>query len=131
MTRFLLTIDEAIDLVEKSLLFNGVNTIPMARSFRIVDLFELYKQELGLSYEITEPRSGEKIHEIMASKEEVRRISFSPTYKVYLMDPHKLSINPDRVPTAFPNDEYSSRDCCQTPDQLHTFLKQNNFFKPQ
>ena len=69
MTRFLLDVDDAIDLILKSTKYENCNLVPVANSFKIKDLFEIYSKEFGLKYEISKPRTGEKIHEIMASSE--------------------------------------------------------------
>jgi len=42
MTRFMVTVEEAINLIEASLKVNGYNVIPKVKSFRIYDLFEIY-----------------------------------------------------------------------------------------
>ena len=69
MTRFMITVDQAVDLIEECLMVNGYNVIPNVKSFKIVDLFEIYKELFGLQYTIDVPRISEKIHEIMISSE--------------------------------------------------------------
>jgi UDP-N-acetylglucosamine 4,6-dehydratase len=123
MTRFLLDVDDAIDLIMKSIKYESVNLIPVAKSFSIKDLFEIYK-EFGLDYKITEARTGEKIHEIMASNEEIRRMEFIKDDNVYILHPGK-----DMKELEFDQNEYSSRDCCLTKDELYEFLKNKNFYK--
>ena len=44
MTRFLIEIDDAIDLIEEGLKVRGFNLIPNLKSFSIKDLFEIYKE---------------------------------------------------------------------------------------
>lgn len=125
MTRFLFDVEEAIELIIKSTKYQGCNLIPASRSFRIQDLFEIYKKEFGLSYNITEPRTGEKIHEIMASSEEIRRMEFMVEDNLYVLYPQN---NINKV--HFTNNEYSSRDCCITKEELYSFLKSKKFYKP-
>src|SRR3989344_5536139 len=86
---------------------------------------ENYKEEFGLSFEITEPRTGEKIHEIMAASEEIRRMEFIKKDKIYIIHPKK-HINKLK----FINNEYSSRDYCLSKKELYKYLKSKNFFKP-
>ncbi len=124
MTRFLLDVDEAIDLILKSAKYEKCNLVPVANSFKIKDLFEIYSKEFGLKYEITKPRTGEKIHEIMASNEEMRRMEFIKEDNLYLLHPKK-EINQ----ISFKNDEYSSRDYCLNKDNLYEYLKNKNFYK--
>jgi len=123
MTRFMLSIDDAMELIEKSLSkYTGVNTVPMAKSFRIQDMFELYRDLYGLKYTIAAPRSGEKIHEIMISAEEVRRTTFRAEDQIYLIHPLNQPTQVD-----FPSGEYSSKDCIISKDQLHCYLENRNY----
>lgn len=124
MTRFMITVDQAIDLIEVALKVNGHNVIPNVKSFKIKDLFEIYNEEFGLKYEITQPRTGEKIHEIMASNEEIRRMRFVKEDNIYLMSP-KEEFNT----VSFKNNEYSSKDTCLSKEELYLYLKNKNFYK--
>jgi UDP-glucose 4-epimerase len=125
MTRFLLTIEEAVSLIEKSLKYTNVNTIPTAKSFLISDLFDIYKENYGLKFNISNPRSGEKIHEIMASNEEISRIEFKKEDNIYLLHQQKTFSQ-----VSFANGEYSSKDNCISKNELNLFLKKFNYFKP-
>ena len=124
MTRFLLSVDDAIDLIMKSMKYENCNIIPVASSFRIQDLFEIFGEEFGLKYEIAEPREGEKIHEIMASSEEIRRMEMVRGDNIYLLHPKK-----DVGEVNFTNNEYSSRDYCLSKSELHSYLEERNFFR--
>ena len=124
MTRFLLDVDDAVDLIMKSTSYAGCNIIPIAKSFRVKDLFDIYSEEFGLTYVVTEPRTGEKIHEIMASNEEVRRMELIEKDNIYLLHPKK-----DINQVSFKNEEYSSRDHCLTKKELSDYLKSKNFYK--
>jgi UDP-glucose 4-epimerase len=125
MTRFLLDIEDAVDLILKSLKYKGCNVIPELKSFFVVDLFNIYKEKFGLKYEISEPRTGEKIHEIMASSEEIRRMSYEYANDIYLMYPDK-----DLNVVEFFKNEYSSRDNSLEYIELERYLKSKNYFKP-
>ncbi len=125
MTRFLLTIDEAISLIEKSLKYTNVNIIPVAKSFLILDLFEIFKENYGLKFNVSTPRSGEKIHEIMASSEEIPRMQFKKEEDIYLLHQQKTFSQ-----LSFANNEYSSKDNCLSKNELNQFLKKFNYFKP-
>ena len=123
MTRFMLSIDEAVDIVEESLKYTGYNIIPIIKSFNIKDLFDIYSERYGLKYIVTEPRISEKIHEIMVSNEEVPRIKKVGDY--YHMHYKKIfnEVN-------FDNNEYSSKNCVMTKDELSKKLQKYNYFKP-
>jgi UDP-N-acetylglucosamine 4,6-dehydratase len=73
MTRFMVDIEEAMDLIEAGLELSGYNVIPNVKAFRILDLFEIYREKFGLEYEIGVPRISEKTHEMMFSEEEAPR----------------------------------------------------------
>jgi len=85
MTRFLIEIDGAINLIEEGLRVNGFNLIPNLRSFLIKDLFEIYKYEFGLQYNVGLPRVSEKIHEMMISKEEAPRVLYDEAKSIYFL----------------------------------------------
>jgi len=123
MTRFILSIEDAVNLIEKSLNNRDVNVIPKAKSFYIKDLFEIYKKQFGLDFCVSKPRENEKIHEIMASNEHVPRMESIDDY--YIM--HKNVKNNNLI---FPNNEYSSRDFTMSKDELFDFLEIYNFFNP-
>lgn len=123
MTRFLLDVDDAVDLILKSLKHGNCNIIPNIESFKIKDLFDIYSEKFGLEYEITSPRTGEKIHEIMASYEEVRRMEFISKENLYRLHP-KREINDLNFY------EYSSKDVCISKQDLNKFLETKNYYKP-
>ena len=123
MTRFMITVDQAINLIEEGLKVNGYNVIPNVKSFKISDLFEIYKELFGLQYTVDVPRISEKIHEIMMSGEEQSRVKQINDY--YYMH-YKNTFNE----VTFQNNEYSSKDVCVTKEELHTLLENFNYFKP-
>lgn len=122
MTRFMVTVDQAIDLIEESLNVNGYNVIANVKSFHIKDLFEIYQELFGLKYQIDKPRISEKLHEIMISCEEQPRVKKSKNY--YYM--HYKNVY-DEV--KFPNNEYSSKNTTLTKEELNKLLKSFNYFK--
>ena len=124
MTRFIITADEAVSHIEKSFKFSGVSTSPRLLSCSVLDLFELYSEKFGLSYHLGEPRIGEKIHEIMSSSEESRRLEFIQEDNMYLLHPKKVY---DKV--KFKTDEYSSKDFLLSKEELEKILKNYDYFK--
>jgi UDP-glucose 4-epimerase len=125
MTRFLITVEKAVELINKSFKYKEVNIIPNLKSFLIKDLFEIYSEIFNLKYKITTPRTGEKIHEIMASNEEIRRMEYISEDNLYIMHP-SIEINKLK----FENNEYSSKNVQISKTELYNFLKNNNFYKP-
>lgn len=120
MTRFMITIEQAMDLVEASLAYNGYNVIPKLRSFRIKDLFEIYAEKFGLKYEIGQPRISEKIHEIMIAAEEMPRTHEDSKY-FYM---HYKDISSNHPSLA----DYSSKDQVVSKEKLDAVLKTFNYY---
>ena len=123
MTRFMISIDQAMDLVEKALMLSGYNVIPNLKSFLVKDLFEIYNEEFGLQYTKGVPRISEKIHEIMIAQEEISRTGYSGSYNHFFMHSEKLAGIPIEK-------EFSSKDVVVSKDQLKNILKKHNYFKP-
>jgi UDP-glucose 4-epimerase len=119
MTRFMIDIESAMDLVEQSLKLTGYNIIPNLKSFRIKDLFELYSELFGLKYDIGFPRISEKLHEIMISSEEMPRVKKENDY--YLMHYKQIYSNNSY--------EFSSKDVVVTKQELSNILESFNYFK--
>ena len=124
MTRFLLDVEDAIGLITKSTKYSGCNLIPVSKSFRTLDLFEIFAEEFGLKYKVSQPRTGEKIHEVMASSEEIRRMKYIKEDDIYLMYPEN-----EFNEVSFSNNEYSSRDFCLSKEDLYQYLKNKNFYR--
>lgn len=121
MTRFLIEIDEAIELIEEGLKVNGFNLIPNLKSFSIKDLFEIYKEEFGLKYTIGIPRVSEKLHEMMISSEEYSRTFFNKENNLYYM--HYKNIYDKGVK------EFTSDKVVLSKEELYDYLKNKNFYK--
>ena len=118
MTRFLITLDESVDLIDWS--FNhphshGKIVVPRLKSMKVTDLAE----ELGKSYGINNVklnyvgiRPGEKIHEEMVSLEESLRCE---TYDKYFMITDNL-INEEAW-------SFASNTVIMPSDEVNEFLK--------
>ena len=125
MTRFMITVEEAINVIEIGLTKTGVNIVPNIKSFKVKDLFEIFEEKQGLVYDYGVPRISEKLHEIMIAREEVSRSLYSTEKNSYLMHYESLSQSPPQ----FPNGEFSSKDVCVTKEELVDLLEKNNWFK--
>jgi UDP-N-acetylglucosamine 4,6-dehydratase/5-epimerase len=126
MTRFLINVDSAIDLIEKSLKVSGYNVIPKLKSFKIKDLFEIYSEKFNLKYTLSKPRISEKIHEMMISEEELPRVSVKEGDDTYYMHYKNISSNPPK----FPNNGYTSDQNLLSLNDLDSLLFRFNYFKP-
>ncbi len=128
MTRFIIDVDEAVDLIFKGISCDQASIIPKSKSMKILDLFELYKEKFDLKYNIGYPRIGEKIHEVLVTKEEMSRLSNSDCGTFYLLKPFRPKFNSDF--TQLRNDSYSSKDCLISKSELNKLLYEFNYFKP-
>ena len=120
MTRFMITSDQAIDLIEYGLTLSGYNVIPNIKSFKILDLFEIYKEKFGLMYELGQPRISEKIHEMMFSEEESPRVK--PKDGNFLM--HYKEVNTVELP--FNN--FTSDKVVVSKEELTQILESYEYF---
>jgi UDP-N-acetylglucosamine 4,6-dehydratase len=123
MTRFMIDIDEAINLIEYGLKVTGFNVIPNIKSFRVKDLFDIYQEKFKLKYTIGLPRISEKLHEMMVSNEEVPRTIYNEDDDVYYMHYKNTS------DSKFIWDEYTSDKTLVTKQELDIILQKYNYFK--
>jgi UDP-N-acetylglucosamine 4,6-dehydratase/5-epimerase len=121
MTRFIIDIKRAIDVVDYSLEVDGYNVIPKIGSMRIGDLFEIYRDKFGLRYTNSKPRISEKIHETMISYEESFRCSYDGDSEVHLMH-YKDVINTNQF-------QFNSSDVVLSYDELDKLLESYNYFR--
>jgi len=123
MTRFFLDIDRGIECIEDALYQHNVTVVPKVDSFRIKDIFDIYKKEFGLRYKIGVPRLNEKIHEDIISQDEAPRTIFSPHSDNYII--HAFM---SHTPAEFSN-TISSKDFVISKSELHKYLLNRRFFQ--
>jgi len=126
MTRFFITVEDAVDLVLISLTHSNQVIIPKLNSYSIKDSFELFAERFGLNYKMGTPRPNEKIHEVMISAEELPRTC---PHSVKNIDYFTLEQSVTGFRSQFANNEFSSRDVVITKDQLRKFLENHNWFE--
>lgn len=124
MTRFMIHINQAIELIEHALKVDGYNIIPNLKSFKVKDLFEIYEEKFNLKYEIGKPRISEKLHEMMISKEEAPRTLYDEKNNIYLM--HYKNIYENK----FSWNEFSSDVVVVSKNELKNILEKYNYFIP-
>ena len=122
MTRFMIDIEEAIDLIEYALGCDGYNVIPNLNAFLVKDLFEIYSEKFGLKYKMGVPRISEKLHEMMISNEEAPRTTYESETDVFYMHHKKLS-------EGCVNKEFTSDQVCVSKEELSDILESYNYFK--
>ena len=127
MTRFLIDVDEAIDLIFKGISYDQVSVIPKSKSLKILDLFEIYKENFNLKFNVGYPRIGEKIHEVLVTKEEMKRLYNSDCGTFYILKPCRPKYQSNS--TQLRKGEYSSKDCLISKSELNNILDRFNYFK--
>ncbi len=93
MTRFIITLDEGVSLVTKTLgeMYGGEIIVPKLPSIKITDLVPLLGN--NLDYHITGIRPGEKLHEVMIPEEEIRNAVDMGAYYVIQPNHHWWNIS--------------------------------------
>ena len=118
MTRFMISIEQAMDLIEDSLKLDGYNVIPDIPSFKVSDLFEIFESEFGLKYKLGKPRISEKLYEMMFSVEESTRVEKCGS--LYLMHYEDL------IDGNLPFNEFTSDKVCVSKEELKLMLESYN-----
>jgi FlaA1/EpsC-like NDP-sugar epimerase len=109
MTRFLLSLDRAVDTVFAALKFGnpGETFVPKVSAAKIVDVAKALMGEKELPIEFTGIRPGEKVHEIMVSEEECFRTVDGGDN--YIIQPVLPELRADRSGASKLTSEYSSQ----------------------
>jgi len=134
MTRFLLTLDQAIDTIFAALAIGhrGELFVPCVGSANILDVvdaaFRLWSPKQSCSYRVTGIRPGEKIHEILLSEEECPRTSRrSVNGKPYFVISPSVPVEPTDtllgISPSHPNHEYSSADNVMSVSAIYDLLR--------
>ncbi len=123
MTRFLLTLDDAVDTIFAAVrsAAPGETYIPRVPSALIVDVADALIAGRDIPVVVTGIRPGEKIHEILISEEEsFRTVHGAPGY--YALRPMLPEVAGDGCPSPVLSAEYSSADNLMDPGELATYL---------
>lgn len=122
MTRFLLSLDRAVDTVFAALTEGeaGDLYIPRVPAARITDLASALIGDRPIETQVTGIRPGEKIHEVLVSEEEVHRTIARGDY--YVVRPILPELAPlDAIEPAL-EQEFSSGAFVMTPDEVEQLL---------
>jgi FlaA1/EpsC-like NDP-sugar epimerase len=98
MTRFLMTLDESVDLIDNALAWGSTGTIwiPRVEAMLISDLADYFSVKYHKPVKVVGIRPGEKIHESLVSAEEMRMTSESNGCYVIWKTPQNS--NPTETP---------------------------------
>ena len=126
MTRFLLSLDEAVDTVLAALRDGkrGDLYVPQVPSARVCDVAEVMIGEREIETLVTGVRPGEKVHEILVSEEEAHRTIARDGYYVVLPLLPELR-GPDALGDQVLETEFSSADVVMDGQELARFLEEH------
>lgn len=123
MTRFLITLDSAVDTVFAALLdaLPGETFVPQLPSVRVTDLADVMIAGREIEKVVTGIRPGEKVHEILVSDEEsYRTTERGPFYVIEPMLPEVQAIDVEKPALT---GEYSSEHSLVGRDRIIEILR--------
>lgn len=129
MTRFLLTLDQAVDTIFAALEDSrrGETWVPKVKAVNMVELARLLIGGRSNEVVFTGERPGEKTHEILVSEEEAHRTKDRDAYLVICPILPELRNGPVRKPWS--GGEYSSADQLMTRGELSDLLQSQGFLQ--
>ena len=121
MTRFLLSLDQAVDTVFAALGGGepGETYIPRVPAARVQDIAEVLIGERPIELKITGIRPGEKVHEILVSEEEAHRTV--PRGDYYVIAPMLPELVAAKTKDPLEK-EYSSNDLLMSKSEIGELL---------
>lgn len=131
MTRFLLSLDSAVDTIFAAIRtgFPGDIYVPRAPAARIVDVASALIGNRPIEQVVTGIRPGEKIHESLISEEEAFRTVERGQW--YAIQPMLAELANNVAQTGCLTREYSSGDNVMTPEQTAAMMKSNDLLLPE
>jgi UDP-glucose 4-epimerase len=127
MTRFLITLEDSVDLIMAALrdARPGEIYIPKIPSAKIIDVAKILIGNRKTKIKVMGIRPGEKIHEILISAEECDRVVERGKY--YVICPMLPELNKRYKHKLVLKNEYSSANNIMSKKQLFDLLKKHNF----
>lgn len=124
MTRFIMTLDESIDLIEETLLNadSGEIWLPKLNSMKIIDLARIFSELYQKPIKITGIRPGEKLHEDLISHTESMRVLNQDKYYKMLSVHNEINIQSEQF-------NYSSNQNLLSQNELFEYLEKLKIFE--
>lgn len=118
MTRFLMTLDQSVDLIFKTVEFgaSGETWIPKLPAMRIGDIADVFAEHYEKEVRKIDERPGEKMHEDLINESESTRTRLTAGGKYYAISPAFAVGNEPRF-------QYSSNDDVMSKAELRDLLK--------
>lgn len=131
MTRFLLSLDDAVDIVFMALreAGSGETYVPKIASATMMDIARVLIGDKPIKVKVIGIRPGEKIHESLISEEEARRTVKRGKYYVILPSLPEFMLNFPASPFAALSGRYTSRDVVMSRDELRTLFADNGIIE--
>ncbi len=122
MTGFLLSLDQAVDLIFGAVRLGGRGEtyVPTLPSARVVDIAKALMNGRAVDMAFTGIRPGEKVHEILVSEEECHRTELRGD--VYVITSMLPELSMGRLVARPLPGEYSSADSTMPGEQVAAFL---------
>lgn len=117
MTRFLMTLEESVDLIDDAITHgeSGTLWIPSLSSMSIMHLAEYFSDKFNKPISVIGIRPGEKMHESLASSEEMARV---------IENKHKRIVVHSHMHSSNFGLEYSSDNCLMSKHQLYDYMNE-------
>jgi FlaA1/EpsC-like NDP-sugar epimerase len=131
MTRFLLSLDDAVDLIFAAVRGArcGETYIPRVPAARMTDVAKALIADRKLQVVVTGIRPGEKLHEILISEEEAHRTVQRGAH--YVIGPILPELQPEKPAERVLDREYSSADDLLPYDGVVELLKRRRLMVEQ
>lgn len=123
MTRFLLSLDDSVDLIFAAVqgALPGETYVPRVPSSRVIDVAAALIGERDIEMKVVGIRPGEKVHEILVSEEEATRTVQRGAY--YAIQPMLPELDAQTQEALALSKEYSSGDEVQSPEATAQLLR--------
>ena len=121
MTRFVMTLDQSVDLIEHAILYgeSGDIVIPTLISMNVKDLIEIFSEKYNKPYVITNLRPGEKLLESLMNDSQSMSMVKGDNY-YYIKPPYKnICIEKQAM-------DYNSKINPLGKNELRTYLEKFN-----
>lgn len=118
MTRFVMTLEQSVDLVEHALLYgeSGDVVIPKLISCKIIDMIEIFAELYKKPIVHDKLRPGEKMLESLINETQSMRLQFGPNGYMYIKPPFKNIMTENEVR------DYNSTINPLTKEELKDYL---------
>lgn len=119
MTRFVMTLDQSVDLVEHALTYgeSGDVVIPKLISCTVIDLIEIFSELYNKPIVDDKLRPGEKMLESLINDTQSMRLQFGPDGYMYIKPPFKNFTSENEIR------DYNSTINPLSKEELFNYLK--------